>query len=168
MTSGSRRHTLKIKSGLGYDIHRLVEGRKLFLGGVEIPFAKGLLGHSDGDCLIHAIIDALLGALGEKDIGSHFPETDGRFKDIRSTKLLEEVAQKLDRDKVRIAHVDSLVIAEEPRLTPIIPEMKKVLCSILEIEPQDLGIKARTNEALDAIGQGEAIAAWATVLLEIP
>jgi 2-C-methyl-D-erythritol 2,4-cyclodiphosphate synthase len=159
---------LKIRSGLGYDIHRLVEGRKLFIGGVEIPFAKGLLGHSDGDCLIHAIIDALLGALGEKDIGRHFPETDSRFKDIRSAKLLEEVVRQLDRQKVKIAHIDSLVIAEEPSLAAFIPRMKEVLCSILRIGPQDLGIKARTNEGLDAVGRGEAIAAWATVLIELP
>jgi 2-C-methyl-D-erythritol 2,4-cyclodiphosphate synthase len=159
---------LKIKSGLGYDVHRLVEKRKLFLGGVEIPFAKGLLGHSDGDCLIHAIIDALLGALGEKDIGQHFPETDNQYKDIRSTKLLGEVVGKLERDKVKISHIDSLIIAEEPHLALFIPEMKKVLCDILHIGTEDLGIKARSNEGLDAVGHGDAIAAWATVLLEIP
>jgi 2-C-methyl-D-erythritol 2,4-cyclodiphosphate synthase len=159
---------LKIKSGLGYDVHRLVEGRKLFLGGVEIPFVKGLLGHSDGDCLIHAIIDALLGALGEKDIGQRFPETDNRYKDIRSIELLKEIVEKLNNDNVKISHIDSLLIAEEPRLAAYIPEMKKVLCAVLHIGSEDLGIKARTNEGLDAVGQGEAIAAWATVLLEIP
>jgi 2-C-methyl-D-erythritol 2,4-cyclodiphosphate synthase len=159
---------LKIKSGLGYDVHRLVEGRKLFLGGVEIPYAKGLLGYSDGDCLIHAIIDALLGALGDKDIGQHFPETESQYSDIRSTKLLKEVVGKLGRDKVKIAHIDSLIITEEPRLAEYIPQMKEVLCAILGIESGDLGIKARTNEGLDAIGHSEAIAAWATVLLEFP
>jgi len=159
---------LKIKSGLGYDVHRLVAGRKLFLGGVELPFAKGLLGHSDGDCLIHAIIDALLGALGEKDIGHHFPETDSQYKDIRSTELLKEVVRRLEMDNVKIAHIDSLVIAEEPRLAVHIPQMKEVLCAILQIGPEDLGIKAKTNEGIDAVGHGEAIAAWATVLLEIP
>ena len=159
---------MKIKSGIGYDIHRLIEGRPLFLGGVEIPFAKGLLGHSDGDCLIHAIIDALLGALGEKDIGSNFPEKDSRYKDIRSTQLLEEVIQRINRHTVKIAHIDSLIVAEEPRLAAFIPRMKEVLCSILRIGPQDLGIKAKTNEGLDAVGRGEAIAAWATALIEIP
>lgn len=159
---------MKIKSGLGYDIHRLVDGRKLFLGGIEIPFAKGLLGHSDGDCLIHAIIDALLGALGEKDIGHHFPETDSQYKDIRSTELLKVVIQRLEKNSTKIAHIDSLVIAEEPRLAAHIPRMKETLCAILRIGPEDLGIKARTNEGLDAVGHGEAIAAWATVLLEIP
>ena len=158
---------MKIKSGLGYDIHRLVDGRKLFLGGIEIPFAKGLLGHSDGDCLIHAIIDALLGALGEKDIGHHFPETDSQYKDIRSAELLKVVVQRLEKNSTKIAHIDSLVIAEEPRLAAHIPRMKETLCAILRIGPEDLGIKARTNEGLDAVGHGEAIAAWATVLLEI-
>jgi 2-C-methyl-D-erythritol 2,4-cyclodiphosphate synthase len=159
---------LKIKSGLGYDVHRLVEGRKLFIGGIEIPFDKGLLGHSDGDCLIHSIIDAILGALGDRDIGNRFPDTEEQFKGIRSTELLEEVVQRLDRDRIKITHIDSLVVAEEPRLSPIIPQMKEVLCPILRIGLQDLGIKARTNEGLDAVGRGEAIAAWATVILEIP
>lgn len=159
---------MKIKSGLGYDIHRLVDGRKLFLGGIEIPFAKGLLGHSDGDCLIHAIVDALLGALGEKDIGHHFPETDSQYKDIRSTELLKVVVQRLEKNNTEISHIDSLVIAEEPRLAAHIPRMKETLCAILRIGPEDLGIKARTNEGLDAVGHGEAIAAWATVLLEFP
>ena len=159
---------MKIKSGLGYDIHRLVDGRKLFLGGIEIPFAKGLLGHSDGDCLIHAIVDALLGALGEKDIGHHFPETDSQYKDIRSTELLKVVVQRLEKNNTKIGHIDSLVIAEEPRLAAHFPRMKETLCAILRIGPEDLGIKARTNEGVDAVGRGEAIAAWATVLLEIP
>jgi 2-C-methyl-D-erythritol 2,4-cyclodiphosphate synthase len=159
---------LKIKSGLGYDIHRLVEGRKLFIGGIEIPFTKGLLGHSDGDCLIHAIIDALLGALGEKDIGHFFPDTDSKYKDIRSTRLLEEVVQRLGRDNVRIAHIDTVIIAEEPRLAAFIPQMKEALCAILRVGPQDLGIKAKTTEGLGSVGHGEAIAAWATTLLEIP
>jgi 2-C-methyl-D-erythritol 2,4-cyclodiphosphate synthase len=159
---------LKIKSGLGYDVHRLVEGRKLYIGGIEIPFPKGLLGHSDGDCLIHAIIDALLGALGEKDIGHFFPDTDDRYRDIRSTSLLDEVVQRLIKDNVKIAHIDTLIIAEEPRLASYIPHMKEKLCAILRIRPEDLGIKAKTNEGLDAVGHGEAIAAWATTILEIP
>ena len=168
MTSRSQRRTLKIKSGLGYDVHRLVEGRKLFIGGIEIPFTKGLLGHSDGDCLIHAILDALLGALGEKDIGQLFPDTDRRYKDIRSTRLLEEVVQKLDKENIRIAHIDTVIIAEDPPLAVFIPQMKDTLCTILRIGPEDLGIKTKTNEGLDAVGRGEAIAAWATALLEIP
>jgi 2-C-methyl-D-erythritol 2,4-cyclodiphosphate synthase len=145
-----------------------VEGKKLFIGGVEIPFNRGLLGHSDGDCLIHAIIDALLGAMGEKDIGHLFPDTDSQYKDIRSTRLLEEVVQRLLKDNVRIAHIDTLILAEEPHLAAFIPQMKEALCAILRIPPDDLGIKAKTNEGLDAVGHGDAIAAWATTLLEIP
>ncbi len=159
---------MKIKSGLGYDVHRLVEGRTLFIGGIEIPYARGMLGHSDGDCLVHAIIDALLGALGEKDIGQLFPDTESKYKDIRSTRLLEEVVQMLERDNVRIAHIDSVILAEDPPLAAFIPQMKEVLCSILGIGREDLGIKAKTNEGLGAVGRGEAIAAWATTLLEIP
>lgn len=159
---------MKFKTGLGYDIHRLVDGKKLFLGGAEIPFAKGLLGHSDGDCLIHAICDALLGALADKDIGHHFPQTDSRYRNIRSTELLKKVVRRLEDRKAKIAHVDTLVIAEEPRLAPFIPQMKEALCLILQIGPEDLGIKARTNEELGPIGRGEAIAAWATALIEIP
>jgi 2-C-methyl-D-erythritol 2,4-cyclodiphosphate synthase len=159
---------LKIKSGLGYDVHRLVEGRALFIGGIEIPYARGMLGHSDGDCLVHAIIDALLGALGEKDIGQLFPDTESKYKDIRSTRLLEEVVQMLERDNVRIAHIDSVILAEDPPLAAFIPQMKEVLCSILGIGRENLGIKAKTNEGLGAVGRGEAIAAWATTLLEIP
>jgi 2-C-methyl-D-erythritol 2,4-cyclodiphosphate synthase len=109
-----------------------------------------------------------LGALCEKYIGQHFPETDSQYKDIQSTKLLKEVVRKLELDNVKIAHIDSLVIAEEPRLAVFIPQMKEVLCTILRIGPEDLGIKAKTNEGIDAVGHGEAIAAWATVLLEIP
>ncbi|MGD8537872.1 MAG: 2-C-methyl-D-erythritol 2,4-cyclodiphosphate synthase [Candidatus Aminicenantes bacterium] len=159
---------MKIKSGLGYDVHRLVEGRALFIGGIEIPYARGMLGHSDGDCLVHAIIDALLGALGEKDIGQLFPDTESKYKDIRSTRLLEEVVQMLERDNVRIAHIDSVILAEDPPLAAFIPQMKEVLCSILGIGRENLGIKAKTNEGLGAVGRGEAIAAWATTLLEIP
>jgi 2-C-methyl-D-erythritol 2,4-cyclodiphosphate synthase len=118
--------------------------------------------------LIHAIVDALLGALGEKDIGHHFPETDSQYKDIRSTELLKVVVQRLEKNNTEISHIDSLVIAEEPRLAAHIPRMKETLCAILRIGPEDLGIKARTNEGLDAVGHGEAIAAWATVLLEFP
>lgn len=157
---------MKIKAGLGYDIHRLTENRELFLGGVKIPHPKGLLGHSDGDCLIHAIIDALLGAIGEKDIGQHFPDADPSFKDIRSTELLRRVAGIIQEKKAEILNIDSIVIAEEPRLAPYIPKMKEVLCLILGIREDDLGIKARTNEKLGPMGQGVAIASWAVVLIQ--
>lgn len=158
---------MKIKTGLGYDVHKLEERRKLFLGGIEIPYHKGLLGHSDGDCLIHAIIDALLGAMGDKDIGQIFPDTDPEYKDIRSTELLNRIVSQLDGKNAEILNIDSIILAEEPHLSSYIPRMKEILCPILQIEQEDLGIKAKTNEGLGVIGQGEAIAAWAQVLIKL-
>lgn len=159
---------MKIKTGLGYDIHKLEERRKLFLGGIEIPYHKGLLGHSDGDCLIHAIIDALLGAMGDKDIGQIFPDTDPEYKDIRSTELLNRIVIQLDGKNAEILNIDSIILAEEPHLSSFyIPRMKEILCPILQIGQEDLGIKAKTNEGLGVIGRGEAIAAWAQVLIKL-
>jgi 2-C-methyl-D-erythritol 2,4-cyclodiphosphate synthase len=157
---------LKIKIGIGYDIHRLQPGRKFFLGGVEIPFFQGLSGHSDGDCLIHAIIDALLGAMGEEDIGRLFPDTEPKYKNIRSTELLKEILERIRQKKGRILHIDTVIIAESPKLTPYIDQMKMVLCPILRIEKEALGIKPKTNEGIGTIGKGEAIAALAQALLE--
>lgn len=157
---------MQIKAGLGFDIHRLEKGRKLILGGTEIPFAQGLTGHSDGDCLIHAIIDGLLGAMGEKDIGQMFPDTEARFKDIQSTKLLEEVMSTLREKKLKILNIDSIIIAEEPKLAPHISRMKDILCPLLYVQREDLGIKAKTHEGIGLIGRGEAIAAWAQVLVK--
>jgi len=157
---------LKIKTGLGYDIHRLVEGRKLFLGGVEIDFPKGLKGYSDGDCLIHALIDALLGAAGEKNIGQIFPDTDQRYKDIQSTALLKKVVGLINEKDMEILSIDSIIIAEKPKLAPYIHQMKETLCPILGVGRDDLGIKAKTNEGLGEIGQGVAIASWAQVLVK--
>ena len=157
---------MKIKIGIGYDIHRLQPGRKLFLGGVEIPFSQGLLGHSDGDCLIHAIIDALLGALGEGDIGQFFPDTDLKYKNIRSTILLRKVMDMIQKKKGRIIHMDTIIMAESPKLNPYIDQMKQTLCPIVQIEKDALGIKPKTNEGIGAIGRGEAIAALAQALLE--
>ncbi len=122
---------MKIKTGFGYDVHKLVEGRKLFLGGVEVPFSKGLIGHSDGDCLIHAVVDALLGAAGESDIGQCFPDTDPKYKNVRSTSLLKEVVQKIKEKNVEILNIDSIIIAEKPHLAPYVPQMKEMLCSII-------------------------------------
>ena len=156
---------MRIKTGLGYDIHKLEKGRKLFLGGVEIEFPKGLKGHSDGDCLIHAVIDALLGATGEKDIGQIFPDTDPRYKDIRSYELLKKVVSRMKEKNIKILNVDSIIIAEKPKFSSYIPQMKAVLCPILGIGKDDLGIKAKTNEGLGAVGQGVAIASWAQVLV---
>jgi 2-C-methyl-D-erythritol 2,4-cyclodiphosphate synthase len=157
---------LKIKTGLGYDIHRLVEGRKLFLGGVEIDFPKGLKGHSDGDCLIHALIDALLGAAGEKDIGQIFPDTDPRYNDIQSTTLLKKVVGMINEKDMEILSIDSIIIAEKPKLAPYIHQMKEILCPIIGVGSDELGIKAKTNEGLGEIGQGVAIASWVQVLVK--
>lgn len=157
---------MRIKAGIGYDIHRLEKGRKLFLGGVEIDSPQGLKGHSDGDCLIHAIIDALLGASGKGDIGHLFPDTDPEYKDMRSTQLLEKVMVEMKQRGLRILNIDSVVIAEEPRLASYIPRMKEVLSSILGVKEQDLGIKAKTHEGLGEIGRKEAIAALAQALVQ--
>lgn len=154
------------KIGFGYDLHRLQSGRRLFLGGVEIPFAKGLAGHSDGDCLIHAVIDALLGASGEMDIGRLFPDDDPRYKDIRSLKLLEIVADRLKSGRLEIQNIDVVVVAEEPKLAGHVARMKEALCAVLGVEPDRLGIKAKTNEGLGLIGDGRAIACWAAALVK--
>jgi 2-C-methyl-D-erythritol 2,4-cyclodiphosphate synthase len=157
---------LKIKAGLGFDIHRLAKGKKLILGGTEISFSKGLIGHSDGDCLIHALIDGLLGAMGERDIGQLFPNTDPKYRDIRSTKLLAEVMKKLKEKKFTILNIDSIILAEEPKLAPHISRMKDVLCPLLDIQKEDLGIKAKTYEGVGLVGEGEAMAAWVQVLVK--
>lgn len=157
---------MRIKAGIGYDIHRLEKGRKLFLGGVKIDSPLGLKGHSDGDCLIHAIIDALLGASGAGDIGRLFPDTDPEYKDVRSTQLLEKVMVKMKQRGLKVLSIDSVVIAEEPHLASYIPRMKEVLSSILGVKGQDLGIKAKTNEGLGEIGRKKAIAALAQALVQ--
>ena len=159
---------MRLRIGIGYDIHALESGRPLFLGGVEIPYEKGLVGHSDGDCLIHAIIDALLGALGEADIGHFFPDTSEDYRGVRSTQLLETIKGVLEKHEAQILNIDSMVIAERPKLAPFIPQMKQVMGEILCVPAGVLGVKARTNEKFGAIGRGEAIAAYATVLLQLP
>jgi 2-C-methyl-D-erythritol 2,4-cyclodiphosphate synthase len=157
---------LKIKIGFGYDIHKLEENRKLYLGGIEISFHKGLVGHSDGDVLIHAIIDALLGALGEKDIGQLFPDTDPKYKNISSLKLLEKVMEIVKEKKALLLSLDSVIIAEEPKLSSYINSMKKTLSPILKLKENLIGIKAKTNEGLGEIGEGKAIASYAIALIE--
>lgn len=152
--------------GLGYDIHKLTEGRDLIIGGVKITHEKGLLGHSDADVLIHAIIDAMLGALALSDIGTLFPDTDKKYKDIDSTVLLKKVYEKISEKGWRIVNIDSNIIAQEPKMMPYIPKMKHVLCEILEIEPDELSIKAKTNESMDAVGQKLAIEAHAVIMLK--
>ena len=158
---------MKVRTGIGYDIHRLEAGRPLFIGGAEIAHALGLLGHSDGDVLIHAIIDALLGALGEKDIGQCFPDTDPEVKDIRSTDLLASVSAMLKNRRAEILNIDTIVVAERPKLAPHIGAMKGALSPILGLDVNDLSIKAKTHEGMGEVGEGKAIAAWATVLLRM-
>ena len=156
---------MSYKIGIGYDIHRLVEGRKLFLGGVEIPYIKGLLGHSDGDALLHAICDALLGALGEGDIGEHFPDTDPQYHNLSSVELLKAVKNLVEEKKFMIANVDTVVIAQEPKLVPFKKQIRGKIAQILDIKEDCVNIKAKTNEGLGEIGREEGIAAYAAVAI---
>lgn len=152
--------------GIGYDIHKLTTGRDLIIGGVKITHEKGLLGHSDADVLIHAIIDAMLGALALSDIGTIFPDTNELYKDADSTVLLRDVYKLIKEKKYVIENIDSNIIAQQPKMMPYIPKMKEVLCKILEIETDRLSIKAKTNEKMDAVGQELAIEAQAVVLMK--
>ncbi len=154
------------KCGIGYDAHRLVEGRKLILGGVEIPHSLGLDGHSDADVLCHAIADALLGAIGENDIGHHFPNTDESIRGISSLAILARVQEVLARKQARIANVDATLIAEAPKIGPHIPKMREEIARALKIEAGRVGIKATTNEGLGTIGRGEGMAAMAIASVE--
>lgn len=154
------------RSGIAYDLHRLEAGRKFILGGVEIPFDKGPAGHSDGDVLSHALCDALLGAAGLGDIGTHFPDTDPKWKGASSLLFLEHAKKLLDERKLRIVHLDAVVITEKPKLTPHFPKIREVLAGALGIEPGQINLKAKTNEGVDAIGRGEAIATHAIATLE--
>jgi 2-C-methyl-D-erythritol 2,4-cyclodiphosphate synthase len=154
------------RAGIGYDLHRLAEGRKLILGGIEVPFHKGPVGHSDGDALAHAICDALLGAAGLGDIGAHFPDTDPKWKDVSSLRFLERVRELLVEQRLLIAHIDAVVITEKPKLGPHFPAMREALAKSLGISTSAINLKAKTNEGVDAIGHGEAIAAQAIVTLE--
>ena len=151
--------------GIGYDIHRLVEGRKLILGGVEIPFEKGLLGHSDSDVLSHAICDALLGAAALGDIGTHFPDSDPKWAGASSMDFLARAVEMVTERGYRIANIDATVMAERPKLQPHIEDMRVRLASVLVIDIDRINVKAKTNEGLDSIGRGEAIAAQAIVIL---
>ncbi len=156
---------MQIRIGNGYDIHQLATGRKLILGGVEIPHEKGLLGHSDADVLTHAIMDAMLGALSLGDIGHYFPPTDDKWKGADSLVLLSQVNHLIQEQGWKISNIDSVIIAERPKLKPHIKEMRDRLAVILSITPDQIGIKATTNEKLDAIGREEAIASHAVILL---
>lgn len=156
------------KIGFGYDIHRLEAGRRLVLGGIEIPFEAGLLGHSDGDALVHAVIDALLGALGEGDIGVRFPDTDPRFEGARSVGLLETAVALVRARGGEIVNVDAVVVAEEPKIGPHAAAMKAVLGPVLGLPAGGLGIKGKTNEGLGPVGEKRAIAAYAVALIKLP
>jgi len=156
---------MEYRTGIGYDIHRLVEGRKLFLGGIEIPYVHGLLGHSDADVLLHAICDALLGAIGEGDIGEHFPDTDPRYDGISSSELLKTVHNLVKEKAFSIVNIDTVVIAQEPKLFPFKKKMRQAIAGILNIQEESVNIKAKTNEELGEIGEKLAIAAYAVVTL---
>lgn len=155
-----------MRIGTGYDVHELVEGRRLVLGGIEIPFEKGLLGHSDADVLIHAIMDSILGALALGDIGLLFPDTDMKYKDIDSKILLKKVVEVMKENNFQIGNVDVVVMAQRPKLRPYIDEMRNVISEILLTDIKNVSIKATTTEKLGFVGREEGIAAQAVVILE--
>ena len=159
--------TESTRIGIGYDIHRLVEGRKLVLGGVEIPFEKGLLGHSDSDVLTHAICDALLGAAALGDIGTHFPDSDPRWSGASSLDFLARAVELLTEKGYRVANVDATVMAERPKLASYVPMIRETLASVLKIDLDQVNVKAKTNEGLESVGRGEAVVAQAVALLII-
>ncbi|MGC7871461.1 2-C-methyl-D-erythritol 2,4-cyclodiphosphate synthase [Desulfosporosinus sp. SYSU MS00001] len=154
---------MKIRVGIGYDVHALVEGRPLILGGVEIPYERGLLGHSDADVLIHALMDALLGALALGDIGSHFPDHDPRYAGISSLLLLERVVELIKGQGYRVGNIDSLIVAERPKLAPFIPRMRANLARALNVDLESVSVKATTTERLGFEGRSEGIGAQAIV-----
>jgi 2-C-methyl-D-erythritol 2,4-cyclodiphosphate synthase len=151
--------------GIGYDIHRLVSGRKLLLGGIEIPYVHGLLGHSDADVLLHAICDSLLGAIGEGDIGEHFPDTEPKYHNISSIELLSIVADSVAKKGFTVSNIDTVVIAEEPNITPFKKQMQEKIAQVLNIAKERVSIKAKTNEGLGVVGKKEAIASYAVAML---
>ncbi len=154
--------------GLGYDVHQLKDNRPLILGGVEIPHEKGFYGQSDADVIMHAICDAILGALGEGDIGSFFPPSDPQWKDASSKIFLEEAAKQIKKQNGRLINIDAMLIAEAPKISPYIPDMKKNIANALGVSPRDIGIKATTNETMGFVGRGEGMAAHAVASVELP
>jgi len=157
---------MSFRCGLGYDLHRLAEGRKLIIGGIEVPFDKGPVGHSDGDVVAHALCDALLGAAGLGDIGTHFPDTDPQWKGANSLLFLEHVRKLLGERSFKIEHVDVVVILERPKLGPHFPEMREALAKSLGVPVEKIHLKAKTNEGVDAVGRGEAIACHVVATLQ--
>lgn len=154
-----------MRIGIGYDVHRLVEGRHLILGGVSVPYERGLLGHSDADVLVHAIMDAMLGALALGDIGKHFPDTEASYKDVSSLKLLERVKSLCLGKGYSIANIDAVIIAERPRLAPYIQAMREKIADVLTVSTDLVSVKATTTEGLGFCGNGEGVAAQAVILL---
>jgi 2-C-methyl-D-erythritol 2,4-cyclodiphosphate synthase len=157
---------MKIRVGFGYDVHQLTENRELWLGGVQIPHDKGALGHSDADVLLHAICDALLGAAGKRDIGFYFPDTSSEFKNIDSKILLQRTIQVLKADGWKVGNIDSTLCMERPKIMSFVPEMKKVISSICEIEEEDVSIKATTSEKMGFVGREEGVNAYAVTLIQ--
>ena len=155
-----------MRIGMGYDVHRLSAGRKLIMGGVDIPYEKGLLGHSDADVLVHAIMDALLGAAALGDIGSHFPDTDPAYEGISSIRLLEHVGKLLADSGYAIGNIDATIIAQKPKMRPHIDQMRENIANALKIRPDQVGVKATTEEGLGFTGSGAGISAHAVCLLE--
>ncbi len=154
-----------MKIGFGYDVHKLVSGRPLILGGVTVPFKKGLLGHSDADVLTHAIIDAMIGAAGEGDIGRHFPSDDPKYKGASSLDLLKKIVQLVDKKGYKIGNIDSTVVIQEPRLATFIEKMVSALAGALGVDPHLVNVKAKTEEGLGFTGEGKGVAAYAVCLL---
>jgi 2-C-methyl-D-erythritol 2,4-cyclodiphosphate synthase len=155
-----------MRVGLGYDVHALVPGRPLTLGGVRIPYLLGLQGHSDADVLLHAISDALLGAIADRDIGKHFPDTDPQYKNIQSTLLLKKVAAKVREKGFHIVNIDSTIVAQKPKLSDFIPRMVSEIAGVLDMDAGRVNVKATTTEGLGFTGRGEGIAAYAVALVE--
>lgn len=156
---------MKFRVGIGYDSHRFVKGRKLFLGGIEVPYEYGLQGHSDADVVLHAICDAILGALGKGDIGEHFPDTDPAYKDADSAELMVKVCELARQEKLKVGNIDAVVLAQEPNLKQFKQAMTRRIADILETDVTAVNIKATTNEGMGFIGRKEGIACYATVSL---
>jgi 2-C-methyl-D-erythritol 2,4-cyclodiphosphate synthase len=167
IVQSSRGESMTVRCGIGYDLHRLAEGRKLIVGGIELPFDKGPIGHSDGDVLAHALCDALLGAAGLGDIGTHFPDTDPQWKGANSLVFLEHAKKLLDGKGFVIEWIDAVVITEKPKLGPHFPRMREALAGALRISVDHIHLKAKTNEGVDAVGRGEAIASYVVVTLSM-
>ncbi len=155
-----------MRIGIGYDVHKMVEGRNLIIGGVDIPYEKGLLGHSDADVLIHAIMDSILGALASNDIGKHFPDTDMKYKDISSMVLLEEVYNKMNEKEYKVGNIDSVIAAQSPKLAPYILAMRRNISKVLNTSIENINIKATTTEELGFVGKKEGISSYSVCLLE--